>query len=74
MYRMLGFEYVKESESYWYIHKKTYKRYHRLNFTKSNLIKKGIISEVENKTENQIAYDLGFLRIFDSGQTKWVWN
>lgn len=74
MYRMLGFEYIKESESYWYVHKNTYNRYHRLNFTKSNLIKKGIISEDENKTENQIAYDLGFLRIFDSGQTKWLWT
>lgn len=73
MYKKLGFEYKNSSSSYWYI-SKTLKRYHRSNFSKSNLIRKGIITENDNRSEKEITKDLGFIRIFDTGQTKWIWK
>ena len=69
LYEKLGFQKKNESISYWYI--KNYKRYHRFNFTKSNLIKMGFD---ENKTERQIMSENKYYRIYDSGQTKWVKN
>lgn len=73
MYKLLGFECVNMSQSYWYI-SKDMKRYHRSNFNKSNLIKLGVISETDNRTESQITKDLGYYKIYDSGQTKWIFN
>ena len=38
------------------------------------MIDKGIISENDNRTESQIMNDLGFIKIYDTGQTKWIYN
>ena len=74
MYKKLGFEFVNSSSSYWYVSKQSCKRYHRSVFSKVNLLKKGIIDVDDNRSEREIALDLNFRRIFDSGQSKWVWN
>lgn len=66
LYKLLNFEKKSGSISYWYI--KNYKRYHRFNFTKSNLVKMGFDA---SKTEKQIMEENKYHRIYDSGQTKW---
>lgn len=73
MYKMLGFKLENESSSYWYV-SNNMKRYHRVNFSKQNLIKKGLITEDDKRTEKEITEQLGFKRIFDTGQTKWALN
>ena len=74
MYKILGFKFVGDSSSYWYVSKSSCKRYHRSVFSKTNMIKKGIITENDKRTEREIAVDLKFRRIFDSGQSKWIWT
>lgn len=71
LYRHLGFFKSGETQSYWYIDPRTNKRYHRYSFTKKNLIEQGFDP---NKTELEIMIDRGYLPIFDSGQSKWVFN
>lgn len=71
LYKKLGFEKAGESQSYWYIDK-TYKRYHRSNFTKGTLVKKGWLNDGETEATTMKSH--GFIRIYDSGQTKWVLN
>lgn len=66
LYKLLGFEKKSETISYWYI--KNYKRYHRFNFTKANLIKMGFD---KTKTEKQIMTENKYYRIYDAGQTRW---
>lgn len=68
LYKMLNFTFETSSISYWYI--KNNIRYHRYNFTKSKLVGMGYD---EKKTEFQIMDELKYYRIFDSGQSKWVW-
>ena len=70
LYKILGFQYSNNSLSYWYIHQQQYVRKHRYLFTKKSLIKDGYD---ESKTEEQIMFEKGYWRIWDSGQTKWVW-
>ena len=55
--------------SYWYIDKNTMTRYHRLNFSKKQLVKRGYD---ENKTEFQIMNSLNYYRIYDTGQSKYI--
>ena len=74
MYKKLGFEFVNSSSSYWYVSKQSCKRYHRSVFSKANMIKRGIITEDDKRTEREIAIDMKFRRIFDTGQTKWIWT
>ena len=69
LYKILGFDKISEYEgSYWYIDSNML-RYHRYTFRKSELIKKGYDS---NKTEFQIMDELKYLRIYDSGQSKYI--
>lgn len=71
LYKLLGF--VKEpkiSRSYWYINS-TMQRIHRFSFRKSELIKQGFDS---NLSESKITESMGLLRIYDSGQSKWIWS
>ena len=72
LYSTLGFEYNSTSKtSYWYIDPKTLQRYHRTNFTKSRLVKEGFDP---SKSESQIMFERGYLKIYDSGQQKWVYE
>lgn len=71
VYEKLGFKKENETKtSYWYINKE-FKRFHRFNFTKYRLVKDGFEA---SKTEEQIMMERGFMRIYDSGQTKYVLN
>ena len=70
LYKQLGFRKVSESTSYWYIDH-NYNRHHRYNFRKQELIKEGFDP---NKTEFEIMNERGFYRIYDSGQTKWIFS
>lgn len=73
LYKILGFKQVNQSMSYWYI-RNDMKRYHRSSCSRSKMIDKGIISENDDRTESQIMNDLGFIKIYDTGQTKWIYN
>ena len=76
VYEKLGFSSTNIiNSSYWYIEPKTLKRYHRTSFTKDAIVKKGIKEKNDNTwTETQAMNDAGYLRIYDSGQTKWIWT
>lgn len=70
LYESLGFEKVGSTDSYWYIDKK-FRRYHRYTYRKSELVRKGLDS---TKTERELTAELGLMRIWDSGQTRWELN
>lgn len=69
LYKQLGFHQISESISYWYILGAT--RYHRYNFTKHKLVQEGFDS---SKSESEIMRDRGYLKIYDTGQTKWMYD
>jgi hypothetical protein len=73
MYKALGFEFENSSVSYWYIDKNM-NRYHRSGYSKSNLIKKGLIEANDTRSEKEIMKDLGYYKIYDTGQTKWRYS
>jgi hypothetical protein len=70
LYEQLGFNEISNSIGYWYVDRKM-NRYHRYKFTKYSLVKEGFDS---SKTEFEIMNERGFYRIYDSGQTKWLWK
>ena len=70
LYEQLGFNKVSVTVGYWYIDKYM-NRCHRYKFTKHILVKEGYD---KNKTESEIMNERGFLKIHDSGQTKWEWQ
>ena len=69
LYKKLGFEFISNSLSYWYV--KNHIRYHRYKFRKSELVRMGYDP---NKTEEQIMLEAGYLKIYDTGQSKWVFK
>lgn len=69
LYKVLGFEEVSHNIGYWYI--KNNIRYHRYNFTKQKLIKEGYDPDM---TESEIMNSRGYYKIYDSGQTKWIYT
>ena len=71
LYKILGFEFDSISfGSYWYIDKKM-NRFHRYNFRKSELIKNGYD---KNKSESEIMDEIGYYKIFDTGQSKFIYK
>ena len=74
LYKKLGFEMIDENKSYWYIEPNTFKRYHRSSFTKDAIVKRGWKENKNGWTEFEIMEDMGYIRIHDSGQTKWQIN
>ena len=74
LYDKLGFINECENSSYWYIEPHTYKRYHRTSFSKQMIIKRGWKDNKEGWTEREVMEEQGYFRIYDAGQTKWVWN
>lgn len=74
LYDKLGFIKECENMSYWYIEPHTNKRYHRTSFSKQMIIKKGWKDSKEGWTEYEVMDEKGYYRIYDAGQTKWVWN
>jgi len=72
LYEVLGFEFIHHSKlNYWYIQQD--KRIHRFNFRKSELSKK-LYNFDSTLTEWQNMQDNGYNRIWDCGNTKWVWR
>lgn len=72
VYEALGFTLSHTSPpSYWYIRKGGYKRLHRSNYMKHKLVAAG---HDINSTERAIMNDLGYLRLWDCGNTVWEWT
>lgn len=68
MYQRLGFEYVHTSNpGYWYVVNGI--RKHRFNWRKDRLVKMGY--DV-NKTESEIMGELGYYKIYNAGNKKWI--
>lgn len=75
LYESLGFQSdQKITSSYWYINSKDLKRCHRTSFTKDRIVKMGWKKNKEGWTELEAVMEHGYFRIYDSGQTKWIWN
>ena len=70
MYIKLGFKFksMTPPNYYWVVNGV---RKHRFNFRKDKLVRKGYDS---NMTETQIMNGLGYYRIFDCGNKKWVFD
>lgn len=70
LYEKLGFEYVNEMQTcYWYVHNQSHERFHRSSFMKKDLVRKGYDPSL---TEEQIMMQTDYLRIYDSGQSKYI--
>lgn len=70
LYEKLGFSYSHTSKpGYWYIIDGI--RSHRFNWRKQKLVKMGYDS---NKTEEEIMSELGYYRIYNAGNKKWIFN
>lgn len=68
VYRKLNFKFVKQtSVNYWYVNLKDMKRIHRFSMRKN-------IDDDKNLTEYQNRLNQGFLRIWDCGSSKYIWN
>lgn len=77
LYKTLGFQSdYKISESYWYIEPGTFKRRHRSIYTRAGIVSKWPEYDINDKTwtEKMVMNVKGYLRIYDSGTTKWVLN
>jgi hypothetical protein len=63
----MGFTYVGETKPNYHYTKRYNKREHRYNYRKSKLIELGFDPQ---KSETQIMYELGFDRVWDTGNLK----
>lgn len=74
LYNALGFETDGNiTQSYWYIDPEDFQRYHRSSFTKASIVKRGWKASVDSSwTERDVMDAVGFIRIYDAGQTKWT--
>lgn len=70
LYEMLGFRYESTNVGYWYIDRHM-NRYHRYVFRKSELVKQGFDADM---SEREITEQLDLLRIYDSGQSKYIYK
>jgi hypothetical protein len=70
-YSKVGFTYIGETKPNYSYTKKYDIREHRFNYRKDRLVKMGHSSD---KTETQIMYELGFDRIWDTGNLKYEIN
>lgn len=72
LYERLGFEKAGVSKSsYWYVDSNTFIRYHRFKFRKSELVRMGYDKSL---SEAQIMSQSNYLKIYDSGQIKWIYR
>ena len=72
LYYKIGFEFKYETPpNYWYFNKELIRK-HRYTYRKNNL--KKFINYSDNKTENQIMYEAGYLKIYDCGNIKFIKN
>ncbi len=67
MYEKIGFKRISQSKpNYWYVIQDI--RFHRFNFSKTQLIKNGYD---KNQSEKQIMLDRKIYRIYDCGNIRW---
>ena len=74
LYKRLGFtEDERPNTSYWYIDMMTLERYHRFTFSKNQIIRRGMAPSLDKSTwtEREVMESTDFVRLYDSGQTKW---
>lgn len=72
LYKKLGFQSTnKISKSYWYIDLKLMKRYHRKNFSKDSIVKKGLRPNKIGWSERDVINELELTTIYDSGMIRW---
>ncbi|MDA3779153.1 MAG: hypothetical protein PF487_02790 [Bacteroidales bacterium] len=72
LYKQLGFDFIKNTKpNYFYFKKNEMIRYYRFNFRKDKLVREGYD---KTKTEFQIMDERGYLRIFDSGNMKFIYK
>ena len=71
LYKKLDFKEDSISIPYWYVEPKTLNRYHRTSFTKREITRKGMTSDTKF-TESEVMKKYNFLKIYDSGMTKWI--
>ena len=57
--------------TYWYVDERSQTRHHRYEFRKSKLVKDGYDP---NLSEFEIMNNLPYMRIYDSGQDKYIWT
>jgi hypothetical protein len=70
LYENLKFEYSHTSDpGYWYVIDGI--RSHRYNWRKQKLVEMGYD---KNKTENEIMLELGYYKIYNAGNKKWIWK
>lgn len=70
IYEKIGFKYSHTSKpGYWYLIDGV--REHRFNWRKSKLIRMGYD---KNKTEEEIMLELGYYRIYNAGNRKWIYH
>jgi hypothetical protein len=70
LYEKLGFVYSHTSKpGYWYVIDGI--REHRFNWRKQNLVRLGYDA---NKTEEEIMSEIGYYRIYNAGNKKWVFH
>lgn len=74
LYKSLGFSSNnKTSLSYWYIEPLTFERKHRTSFTRYGISRKWSEFDIKDRswTERLVMDSKGYLRIYDSGTTRW---
>ena len=70
LYETLGFQYSHTSSpGYWYVIGGV--REHRFNWRKQKLVKLGYDP---NKTEEEIMSELGYYRVYNAGNKKWIYK
>lgn len=77
LYKSLGFVTDgKVSESYWYIEPVTLRRQHRSIYTRAGIVRRWPEYDINDKswTERMVMDSKGYMRIYDSGTTRWVLN
>ncbi len=73
VYERLGFKLDGISKpNYKWVNVETNEAIPRYKTMKSNLVKKGLGNESE--TEVEIMYRLGYIRVFDCGNARYIWN
>jgi len=70
VYKKLGFHFVGTTEP-GYFYAKGKRRFSRSQFTKHKLVSEGAD---ETKTESTIMKERGYMKIWDTGNLKYVWN
>lgn len=74
LYKVLGFRQIGTSLSYWYVDPISMKRYHRSSFTKDRIVRMGWKPNKDGWTESEVMKEHGYIKICDTGQTKWCWS